>query len=458
VTGSRTETRGTQALDVLVVDDDERFRIRLADWVEREGFACRTAGSLAEARALREQAQPDVMLLDLELGDGAGLDLLEPGRNDGIEVVVITGHATLGSAVAALRRGVADYLTKPLDRTRLGTTLANVTRTRALKREIGTLRTELRSLGRFGPLVGASEAMQRVYDLVGRVAPTDAAVLVTGESGTGKELVARAVHAFSARREGPFVALNCGAIAPTLLEAELFGHEQGAFTGASRARAGVFERAHGGTLLLDEIAEMPIEAQVNLLRMLESGSVQRVGGESAIPVDVRIVSATNRDPDACVREGRLREDLLYRIRVFPVHLPPLRQRGRDVELLAQGFLDALNREHGTARRLTGSALDLLRKRPWPGNVRELKNAVQRAFILCEGDLDEHAFSPESAPPEDADEPWLRLRVGTSLAETERRMILATLERCGGNRTHAAAELGISPKTLYNRLKAYARGD
>ncbi len=442
-------------LRVLIVDDDERFRIRQADWVEREGCECRVVGSLAEARKELQEYEPDLVLLDLELGDGPGLALLDADRSWDAEVVVVTGHATVETAVGALRHGVTDYLTKPLDGARLKATLASVMRTRALKREIGSLRTELRSLGRFGPLIGSSEPMQHVYDLVARVAPTDAPVLVTGESGTGKELVAQAVHDMSARRDHPFVAVNCGAIASSLLESELFGHEKGSFTGAERARPGVFERASGGTLFLDEITEMPLEAQVNLLRVLESRTVQRLGADTSIPVDVRIVSATNRDPAACVAEGRLREDLLYRISVFPVALPPLRQRGRDVELLAQAFLERLNREHGTSRRLTGSALDALRKRPWPGNVRELKNALQRAFILAGGDLDENVFYPDAAGPGEASEdPYLRIRVGTPLDDAERRLILATLERHGGNRTHAAAALGISPKTLYNRLKAY----
>jgi DNA-binding NtrC family response regulator len=440
---------------VLIVDDDDRFRIRQADWVEREGCESRAADSLAAARAELREYEPDLILLDLELADGSGLDLLDPERSWDAEIVVVTGHATVETAVAALRRGVTDYLTKPLDRARLKATLASVMRTRALKREVGTLRSELRSLGRFGPLIGSSQAMQRVYDLVARVAPTDAPVLVTGDSGTGKELVARAVHDMSARRDGPFIAVNCGAIAPTLLESELFGHERGSFTGAERARPGMFERASGGTLLLDEITEMPLEAQVRLLRVLESHSVQRLGGDALLPVDVRVVSATNRDPSACVAEGRLREDLLYRISVFPIPLPPLRHRGRDVELLAQAFLERLNREHGTTRRLTGGALDALRKRQWPGNVRELRNAVQRAFILAGGDLDENVFSPDGArAAETPEDPFLRIRVGTPLDDAVRRLILATLERCGGNRTHAAAALGISPKTLYNRLKAY----
>ena len=269
-------------LSVLIVDDDDRFRMRQIDWVEREGHTCRAVASLAAARVELERFSPDLILLDLELGDGAGLDLLEPDRAWDAEVVVVTGHATVETAVGALRRGVTDYLTKPVDRTRLKATLASVQRTRALKREIGTLRTELRSLGRFGPLVGSSDAMQQVYDLVSRVAPTDAPVLVTGESGTGKELVARALHDLSPRRDGPFVAVNCGAIAATLLESELFGHERGSFTGAERARPGVFERASGGTLLLDEITEMPPEAQVRLLRVLESRTVQRVGAEAAV--------------------------------------------------------------------------------------------------------------------------------------------------------------------------------
>jgi DNA-binding NtrC family response regulator len=278
-------------------------------------------------------------------------------------------------------------------------------------------------------------------------------VLVTGETGTGKELVAGTVHAMSRRREGPFVPVNCGAIAPGVIESELFGHERGSFTGAERTHRGYFEKADGGTLFLDEITEMPADLQVRLLRVLETGAVERVGGGAPVRVDVRVVAATNRRPDQAVADGRLREDLLYRLNVFPVPLPPLRERGDDVVLLAEHFLDTLNRERdGPPKAFTRAALARLRAHSWPGNVRELRNVIQRAFILAPSDVDEDAIPLGATGPASSD--CLVLRVGTSVADAEKRLVLATLEHCGGDKRRAAEVLGISLKTLYNRLNAY----
>ena len=312
--------------------------------------------------------------------------------------------------------------------------------------------------GRVGVLWGASPAMREVYRRIDKVARTAATVLVAGESGSGKELVARTIHDRSPRAGAPFVAVNCGAIPANLIEAELFGYEKGAFTGATRQHRGCFERAEGGTLFLDEITEMAPEMQVRLLRVLETGTYHRVGGEDELRARARIVAATNRDPQQAVRDGRLREDLLYRLAVFPIPLPPLREREGDAELLAERFLAGLNDEEGTRKAFTRQAIATLRAYPWPGNVRELRNAVQRAYILAddEVELDFGDLSGDSA-----DGTCLRVPVGTPLAEVERRVIYATLDQCDGQKKRCAEVLGISLKTLYNRLAAYhdaPRGD
>jgi DNA-binding NtrC family response regulator len=437
----------------LIVDDDSAFVSGLAEVVKREGFAVGTTGTLREARREITDAPPDIVLVDLFLPDGSGMELLEafePGT--GPEVVLITGNASLETAVDALRRGATDYLTKPIDMARLKVTLAALARTVEMKDQIGSLRTELRRLGRFGPLVGGSPAMQRVYDMVARVAPTEATVLVTGETGTGKELVAQTIHGLSRRAKEPFVAVNCGAISATLIESEMFGHERGSFTGAERQHKGHFERANRGTLFLDEITEMPQELQVKLLRVLETGTVMRVGGADPIRINVRVVTATNRRPEEAVAQGKLRQDLLYRLNVFPIQLPPLRERGDDIELLAEQFLDEMNKTHGTTKAFTRACLDRLRRHNWPGNVRELKNVVQRAYILAEEDVGIDALP--LGVHEESGASSLVMRVGTSIAEMERRLILATLDACEGNKDQAAKILGISRKALWEKRKRY----
>jgi DNA-binding NtrC family response regulator len=331
--------------------------------------------------------------------------------------------------------------------------LANLARTRELSREVGALRGELRRLGRFGPLIGASDRMQEVYDLVAKVAPTDASVFILGETGTGKEMVAQTLHEMSKRAKQPFIPLNCGAVSPNLIESEVFGHERGSFTGADRSHKGHFERAHPGTLFLDEISEMPIDLQVKLLRVLETGTILRVGGSEPLQVDVRVIAASNRKPEQAVAEGKMREDLLYRLNVFPVQLPPLREREDDVMLLAEHFLEDLNREsEAPPKRFTKAALDRLRAHSWPGNVRELKNVIQRAFILAPNDIGVDAL-PLGVVEERLGSS-LVIRVGTPVDEAERRLILATLEHCAGDKKKAAEILKISLKTLYNRLNVY----
>jgi two-component system, NtrC family, response regulator AtoC len=444
-------------LHALVVDDDVHSLSALAELVQAEGFDTTTADNLAQARLALEKRVPDVVLSDLMLPDGRGTELLkELLEEPTVEVILVTGKATVETAVEALRLGAFDYLTKPIDLGRLKTLLARVKETRELKQEVSSLRAELRDLGRFGPMVGTAPTMQRVYDLIDKVAPTEATAFLVGESGTGKELAAETIHRLSKRRKGPYLPLNCGAISPTLIESELFGHEKGSFTGAQRQHRGYFERASGGTLFLDEITEMPIELQVKLLRVLETGRIMRVGGDREVEVNVRVVAATNRQPDEAVKDGKLREDLFYRLKVFPIPLPPLRDREGDIDTLAQFFLHNLNRRENSQKRFSPETLDRLRVHSWPGNVRELQNVVQRAYILGDQEI-----TPDCLPPELGGEsahagPNLHLKVGTSLEDAERRLILATLDQYEGDKKTTAEVLGISLKTLYNRLNQYAQ--
>ncbi|HEV2610899.1 MAG TPA: sigma-54 dependent transcriptional regulator [Noviherbaspirillum sp.] len=311
------------------------------------------------------------------------------------------------------------------------------------------------SLKRFGIMYGLSPTMERLYQQVERVAVTDATVLLVGESGTGKELIAKAIHQVSSRSEETFVAVNCGAIPAHLIEAALFGHERGSFTGAVRQHIGYFEHASRGTLFLDEITEMPVDMQVKLLRVLECGRFTRVGGDEEVNVDVRLIAATNRDLESAVKDGHLREDLMYRLAVFPVRIPPLRERGADIELLAQQFLQIHNEEAKTQKTFSRSSLEVLRSYSWPGNVRELKNVVQRAFILATDTLNlEDCISDVASKKPTVQDGYLNFFVGTPLADAQKEIILATLKHYSGNKRLTAEALGISLKTLYNRLKEY----
>jgi DNA-binding NtrC family response regulator len=395
------------------------------------------------------------------------------------EVVLITGHASLETSIQALRLGAADYLIKPVNIKQLQGILGRVMRPSALKAEIDTLKAEWAKSGHFGHLWGRSASMQRIYEQISRVAGTGVTVFITGESGTGKEVVARTVHDLSRRRKQPFLAVNCGAISPNLIESEIFGHEKGSFTGADRMHQGFFERAHGGTLFLDEIAEMPLELQVKLLRVLETGMFMRVGSTQSIEADVRVIAATNRPPEQAVAEGRMREDLLYRLNVFPITLPPLRERAEDVALLAEHFLQAVCQREGEQKRFSAKALDKLGSYRWPGNVRELRNVVQRAYVMAAGSEISDEWLPTNAPGTGASVappaaaaapavsadvpvapvgPSIVIPVGTSMADAERQLILATLSHYKHHKERTAAVLGVSLKTLYNRLKEYAASD
>ncbi len=453
---------------VLIVDDDADAADMLATLVAAEGFKVAVAPSLAEARQQLALRSPCLVLLDLHLPDGNGLSLFsEVSLLNNAQVVLITGHATLETSIEALRLGAADYLVKPINLEHLRGVLKRVMSPRLLAAELQAWREQLEQEGRFGPhLVGRSAPMQRVYEQIARVAATSITVFIVGESGTGKELVAQTLHDLSRRRKHPFLAVNCGAISPHLMESEIFGHEKGSFTGADRQHQGFFERAHGGTLFLDEVTEMPLELQVKLLRVLETGSFMRVGSGVARSTDVRIIAATNRDPMAAVAAGTLREDLLYRLNVFPIALPPLRAHPDDIALLCSHFLHTIAQKEGAPRQLTPAALHKLQAYRWPGNVRELRNAMQRAYVMAEGGLITDEWLPTNRPEViaagqgeadgsvDSSGLGVNFLPGTSLAHAEQQLILRTLRHFDNHKERTAAALGISLKTLYNKLKSY----
>jgi DNA-binding NtrC family response regulator len=442
----------TPELELLVVSLDLDARAELVALLEREGCRCLTASTASEARKLLADAPIDAALVDLALPERAAFDLI--GGLDAIGTPIFVGFGSdVAAAAEAARRGALTCLATPFAVARVRGLVSKLRDARPQGRGWEDASAPVCELDRFGSLVGRSESMHRVYRLIERVAPTNASVLVVGESGTGKELVASTIHWLSPRRARPCVAVNCGSLAPTLVESELFGHEKGSFTGAERRHVGYFERANGGTLFLDEITEMSPDLQVKLLRALEARAILRVGAAEATSIDVRIVAASNRDPLEAVEQGRLREDLFYRLNVFPIELPPLRERGEDVVLLAQHFLDQLNRSQDARKRFSPRSLARMRDAAWPGNVRELKNTVERAAILADRviDLDLLPTSPARAPRCDG---HMRVRVGSTLAEIERQAILSTLEALGGSKSDAARALGISVKTLYNRLAVY----
>ncbi|MEN4920396.1 sigma-54 dependent transcriptional regulator [Achromobacter spanius] len=437
---------------LLIVDDDDAIRETLAEIGRESGFSVAVAASVKDAFIQLERQAPDLVLTDVRLPGGSGMDIFKNVAISSAEVVVMTGHGSVDNAVQALRLGATDYLVKPICMERLTEILARI-----VENAGGELPgTPFEEPGRFGKLYGKSERMLELYRQIGRVAPTNVTTLLIGESGTGKELAAHAIHELSPRRQRPFIAVNCGAISPNLIESEMFGHERGSFTGADRQHKGYFERADGGTLFLDEVTEMPLDLQVKLLRVLETGRFMRVGTNREVACDIRIVAATNRNPEQAVQEGKLREDLFYRLSVFPIELPALRERGSDILFLAQRFLQSLNQEAGKNKAFAPQAQAALEQYDWPGNVRELKNFVRRAFIMADGDvLDLDMLAPHMSPASAPAGGQVSVPVGETLAEADRRLILATLERCNGVKKQTAAVLGISPKTLYNRLEEYA---
>ena len=441
---------------LLVVDDEDAIRDLVAEVAGDAGYTVAQAGNLTQARLQIRQQRPDVVLLDMKLPDGDGIEFWSEVAMPDTQVVFITGHSTIESAIAAIRCGAVDYLQKPVGLSRIKDILMGL-------RNMLETRPTAAANDCFANILGQSRAIQMLRAHIAKVAPTRATVLLIGESGTGKELAAEAIHLASPRHRNPFLALNCGAISPNLVESELFGHEKGSFTGAERQHQGYFERVKGGTLFLDEITEMPMELQVRLLRVLETGRFVRVGTSNEIESDVRIIAATNRKPEEAVAEGLLRPDLYHRLSVFPLEVPPLRDRGSDIVLLANHFLQILNADAGTDKRFSADLAEAMKNYAWPGNIRELRNFVYRSYILGDevisGDFDAFGLaSPSEAASSGAASAGadIAIPVGMHLGDADRELILATLGQCNGNRQAAANLLGISVKTLAKRLDEYER--
>jgi two-component system response regulator HydG len=447
---------------VLVVDDDPALGELLEDELARRGYTVRTAHSAGAGLEALEHAELDVVVTDLNMPgmDGLALCARIAELGSGVPVIVLTAFGSLETAIAAIRAGAYDFATKPIEIDALVLALDRAIRHRALERRVQLLSRELATAGRFETLIGESPVMRKLFGLLERLAASEASLLIWGESGTGKELVARALHQRGPRRAGPFVAINCAAVPETLLESELFGHVRGAFTDARSDRKGLLEQACGGTLLLDEIGDLPPGAQAKLLRVLEDRRVRPLGGARELPIDVRVIAATHRDLEGLVEQGSFREDLLFRIHVVRLDLPPLRARGNDVLLLAQDFLERLSaRDPGPARRFSRSAAEKLLAYDWPGNVRELRNCIEHAVALARGEEIGVEDQPDRIRAHRASQLVLATQSPTELLpleQVERRYILHVLETVGGNRTQAARVLGLDRKTLYRKLAGYDR--
>jgi len=445
---------------VLVVEDDREMCDLLAQGLSRRNYEPTVRRTADDAFALLAESDFDIVLTDLNMPGMNGLELCERiavNRPD-IPVVVVTAFGSLDTAIAAIRAGAYDFVTKPFELDALMLVLDRAAQHRSLREEVKRLRREAAAVAQQAGMVGDSPALRRAYDLIGRVADSDATVLITGESGTGKEMAARSLHELSRRRAGPFVAINCAAMPEQLLESELFGHVKGAFTDARNAKVGLFLKANGGTLFLDEVGELPLGLQPKLLRALQERTVRPVGGEAETPFDARVVAATNRDLEAAVEEGRFREDLYFRINVIGIELPPLRARGNDVLLLAQRFIEQFS--HRSERKVKGISPDAAQRLlayTWPGNVRELQNCIERAVALTSYE----AITVEDLPERVRSYQRQRVLPGgddpeelVPLEEIEKRYILRVLDAVGGNRTLAASTLGVDRKTLYRKLERY----
>src|SRR5687767_3345032 len=425
---------------VLIVEDDPPTRSGIAELVQAWGFQTDEAPDGEEALRRVTTFRPAIIVSDLVMPRMGGFDLLRALKDQlsDISFILLTAQGTVESAVEAIKEGAYDYLTKPVDPQRLKILLQKAVERQETLREVRHLRRQLREQGSFGRIVGNSAEIRSVYRVIEQAAPTSASVLIWGESGTGKELIAQTIHELSPRALFPFVAINCAAIPETLLESEIFGHEKGAFTGAHDRRTGVFELAHRGTLFLDEIAEMVPATQVKLLRVLQERTFRRLGGRQEQSVDVRVIAATNVNPMEAVKSGKLREDLYYRLNVFAIELPPLRDRREDIPMLAQHFLAEFNERNGKAvRAVEQEAVYLLEQYPWPGNIRELRNVMERATILAEGDFIETKHLPPTLVAKGEETlPTVTLSPGTTVDEAERRLILLTLDHTRNNKTRS----------------------
>jgi DNA-binding NtrC family response regulator len=447
---------------ILVVDDDAALLQSLKEILEAEGYEVTTAADGEQGLLFLKEQAFDLVLSDLALPGLDGMELLKylTREQPGCPCIIITGYGSIANAVMAMRQGAYDYFTKPVDPTELRLVVARSLEHRRLKRENLQLKQQLHRRYGFANMVGHSNAITRIFELIRKVADTDSTVLILGESGTGKELIAHAIHYNSSRREGPLIPVNCAAIPEELLESELFGHERGAFTHAVRTRLGRFELAHGGTIFLDEIAEMSPALQVKILRVLQNRSFERIGGIKTIQVDIRVIAATNRNLEELVRRNQFREDLYYRLNVIPIQVPPLRARISDLPLLAQHFLDGFSRTRKKShKRLSPAALDRLRQYPWPGNVRELENLMERLVILTEGEVIEVADLPEkfqgltpARPEKPEDFPARGLRFNDAVQAYERHLILAALRQTNWVKSQAAQLLHLKRTTLLEKMK------
>ncbi len=443
---------------ILIVDDEESTRELFAELLQRWGYEVDQTADGHAALKIAAESRPDVIISDLVMPKLDGLALVRALREEQPDtpVVIITGKGSIDAAVEAVREGVFDFVEKPLDPARLKVILQRALEKKETLHEMQVLRRRLGQVDAGVGLVGSSPPMRKAMELVEKVAPSKASVVITGQSGTGKEMVARAIHQLSPRRDKPFIAINCSAIPATLIESEMFGHERGAFTGADQRRLGAWELADGGTLFLDEVGEIPIELQAKFLRVLEEERLRRLGGKSEIMVDVRVISATNRDLKEEIKACRFREDLYFRLNVFHINLAPLKERREDIPVLVQHFIDRFSRDAG--KKLQGvsqQGMKLLTDYAWPGNIRELRNTLERAVILC----GTGAIDPEHLPSELAagggESAYLKLPYGLPLREIEKEYILATLSRLQNNKARTAQALGISEKTLYNKLYRYS---
>jgi DNA-binding NtrC family response regulator len=454
-------------MKILIVEDDAATRRGLEQLLIEAHPETKSVGSLEKARAMLEEFSPNLCIVDLMLPDGDGLELIREMRaqDPARAFVVLTGHGSIDTAVEAMKAGAADYLLKPLKPAQISVVLERLSEKMDLEREVDDLRSQLARSGRFGQMVGKSDTMQEIFGVISRVAKSDAPVMIIGESGTGKEVAAATIHELSRRRTKPFVAINCGAISPSLIESELFGHERGSFTGADKRRQGYFELANGGTLFFDEVTEMSADLQIKLLRVLETRTFRRVGGNEELKINTRILSSTNRDLQEAIKSGKLREDFYYRLNVFPLVLPPLRQRKEDIPPLAQHFLERIEeREKGGFREIEPEAIALLNDHAWPGNVRELRNVIHRAYVLSNPPvisasavnsvLGHPTLKAPAAVSSPASGSVVQLKVGESLADAERRLFSKTLEFAKGDKKKAASLLKVPLKNLNAKLKEY----
>jgi DNA-binding NtrC family response regulator len=443
---------------ILIVDDEESTRELFAELLQRWGYEVDETADGHGALKIAAETHPDVIISDLVMPKLDGLALVRALREEQPDtpVVIITGKGTIDAAVEAVREGVFDFVEKPLDPARLKVILQRALEKKQTLHEMQVLRRRLGQVDSGVGLVGNSPPMRRAMELMEKVAPSKASVVITGQSGTGKEMVARAIHQLSPRRDRPFIAINCSAIPASLIESEMFGHERGAFTGADQRRLGAWELADSGTLFLDEVGEIPIELQAKFLRVLEEERLRRLGGKSEIMVDVRVISATNRDLKEEIKGGRFREDLYFRLNVFHIALAPLKERKDDIPVLVQHFIDRFSKDAGKKLQgVTPQAMKRLTDYAWPGNIRELRNTLERAVILCGADVIDTEHLPSELASGGGESAYLKLPYGLPLREIEKEYILATLTRLTNNKARTAQALGISEKTLYNKLYRYS---